>query len=254
MEESNKKINPVEEKRLEIISYIKKYIKKNKLTKDSPLPSENTLAKQFNVNRNIVRSALSHLKSQGYIYSIKGKGFFIKQKIMTVVFEHSNEIGFSELLKENDTYRTELLKWDKGVAGPHECKIFGISQGEEVYRIKILRFIEGLPLAVCYSILPERLVSNMEEHFDGFRSVNEILMNIYGYEHPKCDSVSIEATFASTEEVKLLEISDSVPILKQVSVFSIKEGVVEYFIVRARGDRFRFNMNFKEEGVHPMKE
>ena len=39
MEESNKKINPVEEKRLEIISYIKKYIKKNKLTKDSPLPS-----------------------------------------------------------------------------------------------------------------------------------------------------------------------------------------------------------------------
>ena len=173
---------------------------------------------------------------------------------MTVVFEHSNEIGFSELLKENDTYRTELLKWDKGVAGPHECKIFGISQGEEVYRIKILRFIEGLPLAVCYSILPERLVPNMEEHFDGFRSVNEILMNIYGYEHPKCDSVSIEATFASTEEVKLLEISDSVPILKQVSVFSIKEGVVEYFIVRARGDRFRFNMNFKEEGVHPMKE
>lgn len=250
MKESNNKINSVEEKRLEIISYVKKYIKKNKLTKDSLLPSENTLAKQFNVNRNVVRSALSHLKSQGYIYSIKGKGFFVKQKIMTVVFEHNNEVGFSEVLKGNDTYRTELLKWDKGLAGPHECKIFKISQGEEVYRIKILRFIEGLLLAVCYSILPERLVPNMERYLDGFKSVNEILINNYGYKHPKCDSVSIEANFATTEEIKLLEISDSIPILKQVSVFSVDEGVIEYFIVRARGDRFRFNMNFKEEGFH----
>ena len=254
MEQRNIKISPVEEKRLKIISYVKKYIKKNKLTKDSPLPSENTLAREFNVNRNVVRSALSHLKSQGYIYSIKGKGFFVNKKTMTVVFEHNNDVGFSEALKGNDTYRTELLKWDKGVAGPHECEIFGIAQGEEVYRIKILRFIEGLPLAVCYSILPERLVPNMEKYFDEFKSVNEILMNNYGYEHPKCDSVSIEAAFATTEEVKLLEISDSIPILKQVNVFSIKEGVIEYFIVRARGDRFRFNMNFKEEGVHPMKE
>ena len=244
--EKNNKNNEIHEKRLKIIKYIQKYIKSNNLEENSPLPSENTLSKMFEVNRNVVRSALNHLKSQGYIYSVKGKGIFVSKKTMAVVFQHYNNVGFSEVLgKVDDSYRSELLKWTKGIAGPHERKMLNLNQHEEVYRVKILRYIEGLPLAVCYSILPAKLVPDLEKHLDGFRSINEILMNIYKYPHPICDSIDIEATFASIDELKLLDIGDNIPILKQVSVFSIGDTVIEYFIVRARGDRFKFNMNFK---------
>lgn len=244
--EKNNNINNKEDKKLKIIKYIQMYIKKNKLEENAPLPSENELSKIFNVNRNVVRSALSHLKSQGYIYSIKGKGIFVSKKIMAVVFQHYNNVGFSEVLgKVDESYRSELLRCDKGIAGPHECKVLNLKQNEEVYRVKILRYIEGLPLAVCYSILPERLVKDLDKHLDGFKSINEILMNTYKYSHPTCDSINIEAAFASTDEVKLLEMGNHIPILKQVSVFSVDNTVIEYFIVRARGDRFKFSMNFK---------
>lgn len=37
------------------------------------LPSENKLAEQFKVNRHTVRQALSLLKDEGFIYSLKEK-------------------------------------------------------------------------------------------------------------------------------------------------------------------------------------
>ena len=50
----------------------------------------------------------------------------------------------------------------------------------------------------------------------------------------------------SKEELELLNISENIPILKQEGLFYI-EGVgnIEYFIVRARGDSFRFSMDFQ---------
>lgn len=232
--------------RSEIIKYIKNYIKKNKLKEDDKLPSENSLADLFKVNRNVVRSAMNHLKSQGYIYSQKGKGAFVAHKIKAITFEHTNDLGFSEILgKNNETYKSRILNWKKSIAGPYECKIFNLDKGENVYRIRILRCIDKTPLAVCYSILPEKLVPELENHLENFASINKILINDYGYSHPICDSVNIEAACASEDEIKILKISDNIPILKQASIFSVEDNVIEYFIVRARGDRFKFSMNFK---------
>jgi GntR family transcriptional regulator len=85
-----------ERKRLIVADYILNYIHMNKLAENDRLPSENVLAAQFGVSRNVVRGAMEHLRAQGKVYSKQGKGFFIAKKQQFVVYPQINNIGFSE--------------------------------------------------------------------------------------------------------------------------------------------------------------
>jgi len=60
-----------------IIDYLKYLIKDNK--GDCPLPSEMQLQQKYGVSRVTVRRALDTLKKENLIYSIKGKGYFVKK-------------------------------------------------------------------------------------------------------------------------------------------------------------------------------
>jgi hypothetical protein len=48
------------------------------------------------------------------------------------------------------------------------------------------------------------------------------------------------------QEISILGIQENMPLLSQESVFNIEGiGNDEFFVVRARGDMFRFSMTFK---------
>jgi GntR family transcriptional regulator, transcriptional repressor for pyruvate dehydrogenase complex len=64
----------------QIIDEIKKRIKSGEFPMDSKLPSENELAKMFNVSRVPIREALSALSSHGIIESIHGGGSWVRPK------------------------------------------------------------------------------------------------------------------------------------------------------------------------------
>src|ERR1700730_9243949 len=57
------------------------------------LPSELVLANRFGVSRPVVREALSHLRSMGFIVSRKGSGSYIKQPPETAP-RHVGAVGF----------------------------------------------------------------------------------------------------------------------------------------------------------------
>jgi len=62
----------------QIIDEIKKRIKTGEFPVDSKLPSENELAKMFNVSRAPIREALSALASHGIIESVHGGGNWVR--------------------------------------------------------------------------------------------------------------------------------------------------------------------------------
>lgn len=172
------------EKQRKIADYVLRYMKQNKLHEDAILPSENALAKQFGVNRNVVRMALGHLRAQGHIYSIKGKGFFMAKRIKPLIYKHSATIGFSEIV------------------------------GRE---------------------------------FEDYHSVNQIFSDYYGYDKPSCDNITIEAVPAQAELLKYFDIPEGIPILSINCSFSTeKTGPIEYFMIKARSDIFKFTMDFNE--------
>ena len=241
-----KNVNTVEQQRQKIISYVKKYIRQNHLQENDKLPSENELARLFQVNRNTVRSALTFLKAQGTIYSEKGRGFFVAQKPSPIVYKHDIFLGFSEILnQERQEYTSEVLDIRLGKPTIKERKFLNLTEDDKVYYLKQLRTKSEKHFAVGLSILPQKYVPNFEKYLDNFCGVNNILLNIYKYTHPICKHIQLTASLPDKEEMELLDISENMPILKQEGIFYVNGiGNIEYFIVRARGDSFRFSMDF----------
>ncbi|GLB59506.1 GntR family transcriptional regulator [Cytobacillus sp. NCCP-133] len=61
----------------QLVERLKELIITEVLKADEQLPSVRMLAQQLTINPNTIQKAYRELESQGYIYSIKGKGSFV---------------------------------------------------------------------------------------------------------------------------------------------------------------------------------
>lgn len=61
----------------QLVERLKELIITEILKTDEQLPSVRTLAQQLTINPNTIQKAYRELETQGYIYSIKGKGSFV---------------------------------------------------------------------------------------------------------------------------------------------------------------------------------
>ncbi len=229
-----------------IAKLILKYIKENDVDEYTRLPSENEIALKYNVKRNVVRAAYLKLREQGYVYSIQGKGHFPIKKQSPLLYQHQIDIGFSEVFNSKNTdYENSLISWKLSDIRDNECDLLGLPKGEKLYRLKTLRSLNGEAFATCYSLIPQKHVPDMEQYFDTYASINQILIDYYGHQHPVRDDISIKAMMPTVDDIRYLKMEEGMPVLSITSSFSTPEtGLIEYSIVHARGDRFIFNMDF----------
>lgn len=106
---------------LQIKESIEEGIHSGKYPIGSKLPSENDLCKMFNVSRITIRKALDILENKGMIYSIHGKGTFVKTNVIDsnlkkissfgATLKNMGYSGFTKILKyeERDTNEFERL-------------------------------------------------------------------------------------------------------------------------------------------------
>lgn len=100
----------------QIADMYQKLILKGALQADEPLPSVRKLAMELSTNPNTVQKAYTELEHKGFIYSVKGRGNFVKvdpalrekrkQELterLKEIFEEAEEIGIS---------KSELLESD----------------------------------------------------------------------------------------------------------------------------------------------
>lgn len=82
---SNLKINTDKPVYIQIKDYIEDLIEKGLLPINSKLPSTRELSTLLNVSRNSILNAYDELNTDGFIYSIKGKGTFVKEHTNVVM-------------------------------------------------------------------------------------------------------------------------------------------------------------------------
>ena len=87
----------------QIEAKIKELIVSGILKEDEKLPSVRELSITLTVNPNTVQKAYKQLESDGYIYSVKGKGNFVCPKLAL-----KNEADFESLYRELTTIIKEL--------------------------------------------------------------------------------------------------------------------------------------------------
>lgn len=85
----------------QVVEKFKLLILKGALTQDEKMPSVRNLAMELSINPNTIQRAYATLESQGYIYTVKGKGNFVSDKA-TLMKDYQKEISsqLSEVCKQ----------------------------------------------------------------------------------------------------------------------------------------------------------
>ncbi|NLZ38956.1 MAG: GntR family transcriptional regulator [Firmicutes bacterium] len=127
----------------QIVETIRKKIDSGELKPGDAIDSENTLCKEFGVSRMTVRKGLAILAQEGYIYSIPGKGNFVKKPDLTKYTLYYDEMTNSI----NIVDKTRLLEVNIIMPDEKLADDLQISRRKNVISIKRLFYTDGDPVA-----------------------------------------------------------------------------------------------------------
>jgi len=202
------------------------------------LPSEPELSDLFSVNRGTVRHALQVLEREGLIYREKGKGTFVRRRRV--------EMDLSYLCSTTEDMRNR--GWDPGtqvlnvsLINPREHIRENLKLGmeEKVWEIYRSRTANGEPISLQRVFFPQSLMPDIDIK-DVSGSFYEMWLHDYHIQ-PFDGEQTIRTRLATTEEAKLLNISESAPIFEITRVtFDVNGVPFEYLISVWRGDRYDF--------------
>jgi GntR family transcriptional regulator len=129
---------------LTIVEDIKKRIISGELCPEDMLKSESELMKEYNVSRMTIRKSLSLLSNAGYIYSIPGKGNFIRKPDKDIYQFRFNE--YDSLVAQVDEIK--LLSVTIEQPDVHIIAQLQLHESNQVVRIERLIQSEHEPLAL----------------------------------------------------------------------------------------------------------
>ena len=101
---SNQSKEPIYE---QIIQQVKKLILNGELKEGDALPSMRQLAKDLQISLITTKRAYEELEKDGYIYSIVGKGSFVKEHDLEIILQKKEQV-LKEKLTEAMTIAREI--------------------------------------------------------------------------------------------------------------------------------------------------
>lgn len=157
----------------EIIESIKHKISTNVYKDNDPLPSETALCAEYGASRITVRKAISVLLSEGYLYSIQGKGNYIKN-----VKKNKFSMRYSCKTIFNNGY-DEAKLISSSLVTPDVYMVYNlnISPNERVVALKWLIYEDGLPIAYDEKYLPYFAGINISEKSLKYKDFSDLVKN-----------------------------------------------------------------------------
>lgn len=144
--------NPSVSRYIQLTNHLSNAIAQGQYAVGDKLPSENTLCREFGVSRITVRQALQMLTQQGLIYSVHGKGSFVKAP--SISNELNQIVSFSRVLQQKglDGY-TRVCNYSNPAADMQSYRHLGPS----VISLDLLGYISNSPVVYYNSHFPADL-------------------------------------------------------------------------------------------------
>lgn len=204
------------------------------------LPSENELCRLQGLTRATVRRALDVLEREGWVYREKGKGTFAATR--RVEHDVSHLVSTTEAMERRGwSMTTKVLGVRRTRAPTHVSHELELALGAGAYELRRLRIVEGSPLSVQTSYLPQRLCPDLEEN-DLSISLYRLLEGRYGL-RLWTGRETLRACGATAEEARLLQIREGSPVMCcERTTYSSIGTAVEYLEAVWRGDRYDFKV------------
>ncbi len=175
------------------------------------LPSESELCKIYNVSRITIRKALDELLRENILYSIKGKGSFVKETSSDGLLRmHS----FTKAITyQGKTHTKKVLSFDIIDADDFTKTELNLTDDEKVYKIKTLYLADDVPYCISISTLPVNLFKKLEFFDFSKNSLYDTLKTFYNMSHTRAKQI-INAIIGDDDINSSLNLMDNKPLLK----------------------------------------
>ncbi len=187
---------------------IKKKINSGELEPGNAICSENMLSEQYNVSRMTVHKSLTLLSSEGYIYSVPGKGNYVSEPNQDKYILYFNEMKSIE----GSVDETKLL--DVNVVKPTMETIYNmkIPENKRLILVRRLMFIEQIPVAYDLKYIPYYRGMPVVEKEINYATFPELVAqkkSLFAIQK----ELKIKAQRASKDVVDNLRINDGDPVM-----------------------------------------
>ncbi len=228
---------------IQLRDHLKERISAREWSPGQKLPGENDLCQEFHVSRTVVRQALLELELEGYIVRRKGRGTFVTGPKISESLAQKLTGFYSDMVEQGLKPTSQVLQHRIIPADERIARLLEIEPGTPVFEICRLRYVNGDPVALVTSYLPQSLCPKLEGFDLTDRSLYEFLENdcrlILARAHR-----TIEAATAGEGDAGLLDILPSDPVIRLESVSYLESGApIEYFHAYQRGDRTKFEID-----------
>ena len=204
----------------------------------SPIPTERSLASQFDVSRTTVRQALAELTVEGRLVRVQGKGTFAATPKVAQRLQLSSYTQDMRAQGRQPTSR--LLEIVEGPADEHLAALLNGGANSMVLRMRRLRLADGEPMAIETTHLPLPRFRGLGAMLEAGGSLYQLMQDHFDLKFGHAEE-TIETALASPEEAELLGSEVGLPMLL-LSRHSFDSGgrSVEWARALYRGDRYKF--------------
>ena len=206
------------------------------------LISENILAEKYRVPRITIRRVYDKLLEMGYIYSIQGKGRYVKERQKSLELVINGNESFSEKMKNKgyDIISQNIL-CEKVLYNSTIYEELEINKESEVYKIVRTRKIKDTIIAIHSSYVSKGLFKDIEKEGKNITSMFKYYKE-KGYREFNSSKSILSVTFPDKEEREIFECPSLIPliVLESNCVDKFTNKVLEYTKIIYRSDCFKY--------------
>ncbi|GAA2789520.1 MULTISPECIES: GntR family transcriptional regulator [Crossiella] len=204
----------------------------------SPIPTERSLAADFDVSRTTVRQALAELTVEGRLLRVQGKGTFAAAPKVAQRLQLSSYT--EDMRAQGRQPASRLLEASEQPAEAELARMLGVRPGAKVLRLRRLRLADGEPMAIELTHLALGRFRGLRRYIGAGGSLYQVLRERFGVEMGHADE-TIETALATPEEAELLGADIGLPmLLLSRHSFDTDNKPVEWVRSIYRGDRYKF--------------
>jgi GntR family transcriptional regulator len=235
MDELNESYKP---KYLQLVDILRHDILNGKFKGGDRLPSENELRKKYSVSSTTVRKAIDILRNYGLIKREQGVGTFVSDR--PVERSLKKILSFTKNMEQIGlTPFTKVLEKKKVKARGQYLEIFNLNKGEDILRLRRLRFGDGTPMMLETRYINLSLCPDISKK-DLSGSLYEIYEKEYMIQLSKAKQY-LKIVYLKQGEAALLNCRESAPVFLVTGVtYSVNDEPVEYEESLYRGDEYSF--------------
>lgn len=228
----------------QIIDDIMHLIVSRSIEHGEKFPSENELAKKYKVPRMTVRNALTKLEERGYIYSVQGKGRYLKEASTQIQLHLTAKTSFTDKMKEAGyDLKTRNIICENIAYNEQLFQKIDADKEDNVYKVGRIRYINGEPMAIHYSYVSEKMFPNIGVDGPEIESMFSYYRKL-GYKEFASRKTLLSITFPTSDEQQLLCCKNMVPLIVVESdcIDITTNKVLEHTKILYRSDKFKYDI------------